>query len=819
MGGPSFCQVICPVTAIRIALLKTIRKDRTLDSMDDNLTVTISEDEPHRQGVHKDFVTLFNDETERGWVPLGNLRVSDGLWNLLHRRRDEPSCEAGGPTGTSAGHRYLVGREIGRGGMGIVFEGWDAQLQRSVAIKIMDRVQQSRTVGLRWFFREARLASQLQHPGIVAIHEFDLTASGQAFIVMQLLTGQTLKHILANRQDRSADLPGLLSIFLQVCQAIAAAHGAGVIHRDLKPSNIMVGQFGVVTVMDWGVAKVLGQSEDEGDAQLGSEVPRLSSGAGRETVVHATSAGTICGTPAYLAPEQARGEIDRIDSRSDVFGLGGMLCEMLTGSPPFAATDAEANWAKAVAGDVAETFARLDTSTAPFPLVRLAKRCLAADPAARPDSAAAIVTELTDYLESGQRRAEQELVRFFDLSLDLFGIAGLNGYFRRINENFPRLLGYSADELKSRQFMDFVHPDDREKTTAEVGRLARGEQAIQFVNRYRHVDGHSIWLEWNARSEPDEAAIYAVARDITDRVTAAENHRRLQTSLEKSRQELVDFTENANVAMHWVDADGRIVWANQAELDFLGYTRSEYIGSPITRYHADPDAIAEILAQLKHGDCLVGREARLVAKDGSIKQVAIHSSPYAEGDRFGHSRCFTIDISHQKQIEDLSQERATLAAFTAASALYLTAEGGLRKRLHDVASEAVSQLDIAAVQIWGWDGDLSRLMLLTSAGVEVGPDGSLGGIAAGEGPIGGVALNKQPRHVLDTHDAWLGFDRDRMARHGIRSFVGYPLLVADGLVGVLAVYSERPISDLLITALSSVVASMALAIKLERRQG
>ena len=266
------------------------------------------------------------------------------------------------------------------------------------------------------------------------------------------------------------------------------------------------------------------------------------------------------------------------------------------------------------------------------------KRCLAADPAARPDSAAAIVTEWTDYLESGQRRAEQELVRFFDLSLDLFGIAGLNGYFRRINENFPRLLGYSADELKSRPFMDFVHPDDREKTTNEIGRLARGESTIQFVNRYRHVDGHYIWLEWNARSEPDEAAIYAVARDITDRVTAAENHRRLQTSLEKSRQELVDFTENANVAMHWVDADGRIVWANQAEIDFLGYTRSEYIGSPITRYHADPDAIAEILAQLKHGDCLVGREARLVAKDGSIKHVAIHSSVYAEGDRFGHSR-------------------------------------------------------------------------------------------------------------------------------------------------------------------------------------
>jgi len=790
--------------------------------MDDNLTVTMSEEEALRQAGVKEFVTLFNDAADRPWTPLGAVRVSDGLWDLLRRRPDEPSCGEGVMAGTAekaAGHRYLVGKEIGRGGMGIVFEGWDAQLQRSVAIKIMDHKQQGRPAGLRWFFREARLASQLQHPGIVAIHEFDLTTAGQAFIVMQLLSGQTLKQILAERKNGDADLPALLAIFLQVCQAVAAAHGAGVIHRDLKPSNIMVGQFGVVTVMDWGVAKVLGQSDEEGESQLDTELPRTSLDGGRETVVHLTAAGTVCGTPAYLAPEQARGEIDRIDRRADVFGLGGILCELLTGRPPFATDDPEASWNMAATGDVSAAFARLDASTAPFPLVTLAKRCLAAKAAARPDSAAEIVDELTAYLESGQRRAEQELVRFFDLSLDLFGIAGLNGYFRRLNENFPRLLGYSADELKSRQFMDFVHPDDREKTAAEVGRLAHGEPAIQFLNRYRHADGHYVWLEWNARAVAEESAIYAVARDVTERVAAAEARRRLEESLDRSRKELVDFTENANVAMHWVDSEGRIVWANQAELDFLGYTRSEYIGSPVTRYHADPHAIDDILARLKQGECLVGREARLVAKDGSIKQVAIHSSAYAEGDRFGHSRCFTIDISHQKQLEDLSQERATLAAFTAAAGLFLTAEGLLRKRLHDVASEAVSQLDIAAMQIWGWDGRLSRLTLLTSAGDEVGPDGASGGIAAGDGPIGGVALDKQPRHVLDTNDAWRDFESDRMATHGIRSFVGYPLLVADGLVGVLAVYSVKPVSELLITALSSVVASMALAIRLDRRQG
>jgi eukaryotic-like serine/threonine-protein kinase len=784
--------------------------------MDDDLTATIPEGHPRGASGPNDCETLFRDEGDHAWLSLGEERVCEGLWGLLRRRQNEPSCRDDVGEALAPGHRYLIGRQIGRGGMGVVFEGWDAQLQRSVAIKLMDRKQEARPVGLLWFFREARLASQLRHPGIVAIHEFDLTDQGQPFIVMQLLTGQTLKHILSLRQDAATDLPGLLATFLQVCQAVASAHGAGVIHRDLKPSNIMVGRFGVVTVMDWGMAQVLGSGADDAVAPTEDELPRISVKTAGETEIHRTVAGTICGTPAYLAPEQARGEIARVDRRSDVFGLGAILCEMLTGSPPFSAATSDASWAKAAAGDVADAFAKLDACDGPLPLVSLAKHCLAADPAARPDDAAAIVVGLTDYLESGQRRAEQELVRFFDLSLDLFCIAGLNGFFRQINENFPRLLGYSSDELKSRQFMDFVHPDDQEKTTTEIARLARGESTIQFVNRYRHADGSYIWLEWNARSEPDEAAIYAVARDVTDRVTAAETHRRLQTSLEKSRQELVDFTENANVALHWVDADGRIVWANQAELDFLGYTRDEYLGSPVARYHADTDTITDILARLDRRECLVGREARLVAKDGSIKHVAIYSSASVEDGRFDHSRCFTIDISHQKQIEALAQERATLAAFTAAAGLFLTAGGSLRKRLEDVAAEAVAHLDLTAVEVWGRSQHDDGLVLLARAGVSIAPAEESVEIALGQGPIGLIAQTQQPRHLHDSHADWHEFDTACLARHGIRSFVGYPLLVADQLVGVLAVYAATPVSDVLITAMSSVVASMALAIRLVR---
>ena len=785
---------------------------------DEDLTATMSDGRTPGVKAPDDCVTLFSEERKHAWISLGEARVSDGLWSLLRRRQDEPACREDIQDARGPGHRYLIGREIGRGGMGVVFEGWDAQLQRSVAIKLMYRKQEAWPAGLRLFFREARLASQLRHPGIVAIHEFTLTAHGQPFIVMQLLTGQTLKHILANRQEGAADLPGLLATFLQICQAIASAHGAGVIHRDLKPSNVMVGQFGVVTVMDCGMAEVLGSQSDEETLSSRDDLPRPSAGSVGETEIHRTVAGTVCGTPAYLAPEQARGDTAQIDRRSDVFGLGSILCEMLTGSPPFSAANSTASWAKAATGDVADAFARLDACNGPFPVVSLAKRCLAADPAARPNDAAAVVVLLTDYLESGQRRAEQELVRFFDISLDLFCIAGLNGFFRHINDNFPRLLGYTIDELKSRQFMDFVHPDDREKTSTEISRLARGETTIQFMNRYRRADGTYIWLEWNARSEPDEAAIYAVARDVTDRVNADDNHRRMQTSLERSRQELVDFTENANVALHWVDARGRIVWANQAELDFLGYTRDEYIGSPIARYHADASTIEDILTRLDRRESLLGREARLVAKDGSIKHVAIYSSASVEDGRFDHSRCFTIDISHQKQIEALAQERTTLAAFAAAAGLFLSGAGSLHKRLEDVAAEAISQLDLVAVEIWGCGHAADGLELLAHAGGSVTPPGASPGNAVAVGPIALIVRNKQPLHLLDSQADWQEFDTATLTRHRIRSFVGYPLLVADQLVGVLAVYAATQVSEMLITALSSVVASMALAVRLDAQQ-
>lgn len=503
--------------------------------MDDHLTISFDDEGSRRPAVTPETATVCRE--------IDDTTHSEVVWK-------QPETV----TGFGVGHRYQLIREIGRGGMGVVHQGWDSQLCRSVAIKIMDASQRLQPAGLQRFFREARIASQLSHPGIVTIHEFGVTLDGEAFIVMELLLGRTLRHILKSVSDRGRELPGLLTIFSEICQAMASAHGRGVIHRDLKPSNVMVCPFGVVSVMDWGVAKLLtaaGGGSDgpptRDEASPTTEGPHPCNDdrslADEPSSSGSTLAGTVFGTPAYLPPEQARGEIGRVDCRSDVFGLGSVLCEILTGSAPFAAETSDERCKQAAAGELGDAFSRLDACRGPLPLISLTKRCLAAEPEARPADAGEVTQAVTAYLESGQRRAEQELVRFFDLSLDLFCIASLNGTFHRLNDNVESLLGYTADALLHQPFIDYVHPDDQEETRQEIARLAEQKPSIQFVNRYRHADGRYIWLEWNARTVAEEAAVYAVARDVSERMAAT----KLRVQMERERETIAAFAAAAGL--------------------------------------------------------------------------------------------------------------------------------------------------------------------------------------------------------------------------------------------------------------------------------
>ncbi len=207
-------------------------------------------------------------------------------------------------------------------------------------------------------------------------------------------------------QPQFDDLPRFLSIFEQVCQTMAYAHARGVIHRDLKPSNIMVGSFGEVQVMDWGLAKVLpeGGVADEAGARPARETVIMTVRSGSAGSGSESQAGSVLGTPAYMPPEQARGEIDRIDERADVFGLGAILCEILTGQPPFAAGTREEIRAQSARGDLGDALFRLGACGAEPELIDLARDCLAPERGRRPRSAGQVSRRMTAFLTGLQER-------------------------------------------------------------------------------------------------------------------------------------------------------------------------------------------------------------------------------------------------------------------------------------------------------------------------------------------------------------------------------------------------------------------------------
>ncbi len=240
------------------------------------------------------------------------------------------------PAPAERGDRYQLFGEIARGGMGAVLKGRDPDLGRDLAVKVLLESHEDKPELLRRFVEEAQIGGQLQHPGIVPVYELGTFADRRPYFTMKLVKGRTLSALLAERPSPAHDLPRFLSIFEAICQTVAYAHARGVIHRDLKPSNVMVGSFGEVQVMDWGLAKVLkeGGVADESPDQPAPEeslVATVRSGSN----VDDSQAGSVLGTPAYMAPEQAAGEVERVDRRADVFGLGSILCEILTGQPAY----------------------------------------------------------------------------------------------------------------------------------------------------------------------------------------------------------------------------------------------------------------------------------------------------------------------------------------------------------------------------------------------------------------------------------------------------------------------------------------------------
>lgn len=278
--------------------------------------------------------------------------------NALERLRD------GAEAPDLAGTRYRLLDRIARGGMGVVYAAEDEKLQRRVALKVLDVSGTDGDLANR-LIREARVLAALEHPGIVPVHDVGTLADGRVFYTMKFVGGKRLdKHI-----DTVASVPDRLRIFLRICEAVAFAHARGVLHRDLKPANVMVGPFGEVLVMDWGLAKILrGQvvnrapEPDPGVSIF--EKPKQSNPADATEISCVTGHGTVMGTPDYMSPEQARGDVEHLDARSDIFSLGALLRFLLTGRPEAASLSSrprldkslEAICAKSTAASAAERY-------------------------------------------------------------------------------------------------------------------------------------------------------------------------------------------------------------------------------------------------------------------------------------------------------------------------------------------------------------------------------------------------------------------------------------------------------------------------------
>jgi len=487
--------------------------------------------------------------------------------------------DTSGVLNTAFADRYHIERELGAGGMATVYLARDVKHDREVALKVL-RPDLAAVVGegTQRFLQEVRINARLDHPHILTLIDSG-EAGGQLYYVLPYVQGESLR----DRLDRERPLPveDAVRMATHVLLALDYAHHRGIVHRDIKPENILLHE-GEAMVADFGIALAVRES---GGVRL-------------------VQSGVSAGSPQYMSPEQATGG-GALDGRSDLYSLGVVLYEMLTGELPHTGSTTQALLSRMLTQRPTHPGALRDT--VPPGLSAAVLKALERLPADRFASAA-------DFVEA----IKIGTAKLFEQSLDIQVVVGFDGVFREVNPALVRVLGWSAQDMTTRPFLDFVQEEDRTEALEEFGRCVAGGAVVSFENRLRHADGTTRWLQWNATPDPEARVIYATAREITDK-------KRVEAEMAR----LASIVESSDDAIIGLSPAGLIETWNTAAERMFGYRAAEAQERPISHLfpQGDSDPLVEHLNQIHRGQRVSHHDTTLRRQDGTMIKVSLTISP------------------------------------------------------------------------------------------------------------------------------------------------------------------------------------------------
>jgi PAS domain S-box-containing protein len=526
--------------------------------------------------------------------------------------------------------RYSLTRLHATGGIGRIWLARDADLGRDVALKEL-RPERADDPSL-WvrFLKEAKITGQLAHPGIVPVYELARRPENQQpFYTMQFVKGRTLTEAArcyhrqrAAGQADSLEFVNLLNAFVTVCNTIAYAHARGVIHRDLKGQNVVLGDFGEVIVLDWGLAKLMNQPDPN------ANIPPIQCDSDQTASPDLTAEGQTVGTPAYMAPEQAAGRPDLIDRRTDVYGLGAMLYEILTGQPPFLGTNTLEVLRKV--REEVPTPPRSIWPDVPPALEDACLRALAKQPADRPASAGEMAQAVLHWQEMERRKAEEalrasealyhSLVETLPLSV---WRKDLKGRFIFANERFCASVGRPLAEVIGKTDFDFFPAELAAKYRQDDMRVHETARIVSVAEDHVTADGQKLYVH----------VVKAPVLDAHGKVIGTQGifwdlteWKRTEEELRKSRERFELAVQGSQDGLWDWDLTTDEVYYSPRYKAMLGYKEHEF---PNRREEWEkrvhPDDLervkSELRAHFRSRESLSWVEFRFRHKDGSYRWI------------------------------------------------------------------------------------------------------------------------------------------------------------------------------------------------------